>query len=562
MIFGDTPVSEAEGAILAHSVKLASISFKKGRRLSAEDLAALAEAGIETVIAARLEPGDVHEDAAAGRIAEAILGPGLTASAAFTGRANLVVARRGVLVVDRARLDALNRIDEAVTLATLAPFDLVEPRQLAATVKIIPFAVSGAALTRCLEAARAGAGPLVRVAVLRPRPVGLVQTRLPGMKESILDKTRRVVDARLAALDGAPAIELRCRHDAAEVAAAIESLRGRGAELVLISGASAIVDRRDVVPAGIERAGGVIDHFGMPVDPGNLLLLGHIETTPVLGLPGCARSPKMNGFDWVLRRLIADLAVDRDAVTAMGAGGLLKEIAARPLPRAAAVEAPLVEAPLVETPPVEAAAEVPRAPRIAALVLAAGQSRRMGPDNKLLAEVNGKPMVVRAVEAVLASQAEPVIVVTGHQRDRVEAALAGLGQRSVHNPDYAQGLSTSLHRGLAALPAGTDGVVVALGDMPRVEAAAIDRLIAAFNPLEGRAICVPTWHGKRGNPVLFARRFLAEMQEIAGDIGARHLIGEYPELVAEVAMDETDAGHGVLLDVDTPEALAALKETG
>ncbi len=553
MIFGDTPLSEAEGAILAHSVKLGSISFKKGRRLSAEDLTALELAGVETVIAARLEPGDVHEDAAAGQIAEAILGPGLSSSAAFTGRANLVVARRGVLVVDRARLDALNRIDEAVTLATLAPFDLVEPRQLAATVKIIPFAVSGAALARCLEAARAGAGPLVRVAALRPRPVGLLQTRLPGMKESILDKTRRVVDARLAALDCTPAIALRCLHDAAEVAAAIQTLRRRGAELVLISGASAIVDRRDVVPAGIERAGGTIDHFGLPVDPGNLLLLGHIETTPVLGLPGCARSPKVNGFDWVLRRLIADLAVDRDAVAAMGAGGLLKEIAARPLPRAAAVEAAPVEAPPVE---------VPRAPRIAALVLAAGQSRRMGPDNKLLAEVDGKPMVVRAVEAVLASQAEPVIVVTGHQRGRVEAALAGLESRSVHNPDYAQGLSTSLHRGLAALPAGTDGVVVALGDMPRVEAAAIDRLIAAFNPLEGRAICVPTWDGKRGNPVLFASRFLAEMQEIAGDTGARHLIGAYPELVAEVAMDETDAGHGVLLDVDTPEALAALKEAG
>ncbi len=572
MIFGDTPLSEAEGAILAHSVKLDPIVFKKGRRLSAADLATLAKAGIETVIAARLEPGDVHEDAAAGQIAAAILGPGLSLSAAFTGRANLVVAQRGVLVVDRARLDALNRIDEAVTLATLAPFDLVEPRQLAATVKIIPFAVRGAALARCLEAARAGAGPLVRVAALRPRPVGLVQTALPGMKESILDKTRRVVDARLAALDGTPADEVRCRHDAAEVAAAIETLRGRGAELVLISGASAIVDRRDVVPAGIERAGGVIDHFGMPVDPGNLLLLGHIEATPVLGLPGCARSPKVNGFDWVLRRLIADLAVDRDAVMAMGAGGLLKEIAARPLPRAAAVEIPPVEAPPVEAPPVEAppvetapievAAEVPRAPRIAALVLAAGQSHRMGPDNKLLAEVDGKPMVVRAVEAVLASQAEPVIVVTGHQRDRVAAALAGLGLLSVYNPDYAQGLSTSLHRGLAALPAGTDGVVVALGDMPRVESAAIDRLIAAFNPLEGRAICVPTWDGKRGNPVLFARRFLAEMQEIAGDVGARHLIGEYPELVVEVAMDATEAGHGVLLDVDTPEALAALKETG
>ena len=548
MIFGDTPLGEAEGAILAHSVKLDTARFKKGRRLSADDVAALESAGFETVIAARLEPGDVHEDAAAGRIAEAILGPGLTMSAAFTGRANLVVAERGVLVIDRARLDALNRIDEAVTLATLAPFDLVEPRQLAATVKIIPFAVGGPALVRCLEAARAGAGPLVRVAALRPRPVGLVQTSLPGMKASILDKTKRVVDARLAALDSAPSDELRCRHDAAEVAAAVRTLRDRGAELVLISGASAIVDRRDVVPAGIERAGGVIDHFGMPVDPGNLLLLGHIEETAVLGLPGCARSPKVNGFDWVLQRLIADLPVTRDAVMAMGAGGLLKEIAARPLPRAEAVE----------TQPVE----VPRAPRIAALVLAAGQSRRMGPENKLLAEIDGKPMVVRAAEAALASRADAVIVVTGHERDRVEAALAGLDLRSVHNPDYAQGLSTSLRRGLAALPAATDGVVVALGDMPRVEAAAIDRLIAAFNPLEGRAICVPTWDGKRGNPVLFASRFLAEMQDIAGDVGARHLIGEYPELVVEVAMDEIDTGHGVLLDVDTPEALAALKEAG
>ncbi len=553
MIFGDTPLSEAEGAILAHSVKLGAVRFKKGRRLSAEDLAVLAAAGIETVIAARLEPGDVHEDAAAGRIAEAILGPGLIASAAFTGRANLVAARRGVLVVDRARLDALNRIDEAVTLATLPPFALVEPRQLAATVKIIPFAVGGAALLRCLEAVRAGAGPLVRIAALRPRPVGLIQTRLPGMKDSILDKTRKVVDARLAALDGAAAEELRCGHDAAEVAAAIDTLRGRGAELVLISGASAIVDRRDVVPAGIERAGGVNDHFGMPVDPGKLLLLAHIGSTPVLGLPGCARSPKVNGFDWVLRRLIADLAIDRPAVTAMGAGGLLKEIAARPLPRAAAVEIPEVEAP---------PAEVPRAPRIAALVLAAGQSRRMGPTNKLLAEVAGKPMVVRAVEAALASQADSVIVVTGHERGRIEAALAGLAVRFVHNPDYAQGLSTSLHRGLAALPAGSDGVVVALGDMPRVAPAAIDRLIAAFDPLEGRAICVPTWNGKRGNPVLFASRFLAEMQEIAGDTGARHLIGEYPDLVAEVAMDETDAGQGVLLDIDTPEALAAIEDAG
>ena len=551
MIFGDTPLGEAEGAILAHSVRLGSIGFKKGRRLSAEDLAALGRAGIETVTAARLEAGDVPEDAAAGAVAAAILGEGLSASAAFTGRANLVVGRRGVLVVERARLDALNRVEEAITVATLMPFELVEPRQMAATVKVIPFAVPGEALERCLAAARAGPGPLVRVAALRPRPVGLVQTSLAGMKESLLDKTKAAVDARLAALDCAPADELRCAHGEAEVARAIETLIGRGAEMVLVSGASAIVDRRDVVPAGILRAGGAIDHFGMPVDPGNLILIGHIEATPVLGLPGCARSPKVNGFDWVLQRLIADLAVGRDEVMGMGAGGLLKEIPARPLPRAAAVEA--VEAP---------AAAAARAPRIAAVVLAAGQSRRMGPANKLLAEVDGKAMVAHAVEQALASRAAPVVVVTGHQRKAVEAALHGLDVQFVHNPDYARGLSASLHRGLAAVPGEAEGVVVCLGDMPRVEAAAIDRLIAAFDPLEGRAVCVPTWGGKRGNPVLFARRFLAEMQEIEGDTGARHLIGEYPEVVCEVAMDETGAGQGVLVDVDTPEALAALKSAG
>ncbi len=548
MIFGDTPLGEAEGAILAHSVKLGPVSFKKGRVLSADDLAALEKAGVTGVVAARLEDGDVHEDDAAGAVAAAILGEGLGVSAAFTGRANLVVDRRGVLVVERARLDALNRVEEAITVATLTPFELVEPRQMAATVKVIPFAVPAETLERCLAAARAGDQPLVRVAALRPRPVGLIQTSLAGMKESILDKTKAAVDARLAALDCAPADELRCAHTEAEVARAIETLIGRGAEMVLVSGASAIVDRRDVVPAGIARAGGAIDHFGMPVDPGNLILIGHIEATPVLGLPGCARSPKVNGFDWVLRRLIADLAVGRDEIMGMGAGGLLKEIPARPLPRAEAVEA--------------AAAAVPRAPRIAAVVLAAGQSRRMGPENKLLAELGGKAMVVQAVEQALASRAAPVVVVTGHQREAVEAALHDLDIRCVHNPDYARGLSTSLHRGLAAVPAEADGMVVCLGDMPRVEAAAIDRLIAAFNPLEGRAVCVPTWGGKRGNPVLFARRFLAEMQEIEGDVGARHLIGEYPEVVCEVAMDETGAGEGVLVDVDTPEALAALKSAG
>jgi molybdenum cofactor cytidylyltransferase len=277
----------------------------------------------------------------------------------------------------------------------------------------------------------------------------------------------------------------------------------------------------------------------MPVDPGNLMLMGSLGDRPAVGLPGCARSPKVNGFDWVLQRLVAGLPVAPQDVMRMGGGGLLKEIASRPLPRAEAVEQ---------------SSGVPRAPRIAAIVLAAGQSRRMGHVNKLLAEVDGKPMVSHVLDSLTASQAKPVTVVTGHDYAAVEKVLPKKGFTLTHNPDYASGLSSSLRRGLAALPENIDGVLVCLGDMPRVSPTVIDRLIAAFNPTEGRAICVPTWQGKRGNPVLFARRFFAEMQDIAGDTGARALIGEHAEVVCEVAMDD----DAVLLDIDTPEALAAL----
>ena len=548
MIFGEMPLDQAEGALLAHSIKLGSVSFKKGRVLSARDIEALRGQNLKQVTAARLEPGDVPEDQAATAIAEAIQGSGLDLSAAFTGRCNLIVKQRGLLVVDRERLDAINLVDEAMTVATLVPFELVEARQMAATIKIIPFAVGDGVLQRVLDLAASTGNPVIRVAPLRPRQVGLVQTSLPGFKESLLEKTLGTVNGRLAALDCPPVFERRCDHRATAVAEAIADLRAADCELIVVSGASAIVDRKDVVPAGIEAAGGVIDHFGMPVDPGNLLLLAHQNETPILGMPSCARSPKLNGFDWVLQRLLADLPLDARDIMAMGAGGLLKEIASRPLPRAQAVSSTATQH----------GTEPPRAPRIACVILAAGQSRRMGPRNKLLAEVDGKAMVRRVVETALASQAEPVVAVTGHEAEKVTAALAGLPVTLTHNPDFAAGLSGSLHRGLAALPDEVDGALVCLADMPLVDAAVLDRLIAAFNPVEGRAICLPTWRGKRGNPVLFGRQFFAEMQGIAGDLGARQLIGDYTELVAEVSM----ADDAILQDIDTPEALARVAGVG
>jgi len=545
MKFGEVPVGEAEGAILAHSLKLGATVLKKGRVLLRADLDAIAAAGLDHIVVARLEPGDLREDEAAGRIAAAAAGPNITVANAFTGRANLFAEARGLLVFDRDRLDRLNLVDEAVTLGTLPPCAVVEPRQMVATVKIIPFAVPETAVAKAADFAAAGP-PLLRVAAFVPRDVALIQTRLPGLKESILDKTRAVTEQRLAALGCRLVSEERCDHTAADLTPHIAVAIKSDADLVFVHGASVIVDRRDVIPEAVVAAGGRIDHFGMPVDPGNMLLLCHIGDTPVLGLPGCARSPKVNGFDWVLERLVAGLPVGRDEIMKMGAGGLLAEIPSRPLPRAEASPAPAAK---------PAQKKVPPGPRIAALLLAAGQSSRMG-SNKLLAEIDGRPMVARVAQRLLSSHARPIVAVVGNQADQVDAALGKLPVERVRNPAFAEGLSSSLKAGLAALPEDIDGVIVCLGDMPLVAGRDLDRLIAAFNPLEGRAIIVPTRRGKRGNPVLWAKRFIPEMAELAGDVGAKHLIGEHAELVCEVEMDS----DGVLVDIDTPDALAALRD--
>lgn len=538
MIFGTLPTAQAEGAVLAHAVQAAGVDFKKGRRLSADDIARLVAAGVADVMAARLAPDDVHEDAAAAGIAAAVAGPEIRRGPAFTGRVNLFAEDAGVFAVDREAIDRLNRIDEAVTIATLPAFALVTPRQMVATVKIIPFAVPGPAMA-AVRQLLAATGPTLRVAPFQALRYGLIQTRLGGTRPKVLDKTAEITARRVAAVGGTLLAERRCTHDVPTLAREIRAALAGGSQILLIAGASAITDRRDVLPAAIERAGGRIAHFGMPVDPGNLLLLAHIGEVPVLGLPGCARSPKLNGFDWVLQRLAAGLPVGRDDITGLGVGGLLTEIPTRPQPRAGAQPS--------------AAGH----PNVAAIVLAAGQSRRMGATNKLTAPVDGKPMVAHMVDAALASRASTVVVVTGHQADAVRLALDGRPVRVIHNPDFAGGLSTSLKAGIAALPEDTDAAIICLGDMPLVTAADLDRLVGAFDPTEGRSIVVPTWNGKRGNPVLWDRRFFAAMGELSGDVGAKHLIGENGELVAEVAMDR----GGVLVDVDTPEALARLETT-
>ena len=543
MRFGETPIDEAAGAILAHSWRANGVNFAKGRRLSADDIAKLKAGGVATVVAARLDPEDIHEDEAAAGVAKALAGEGIEVTAPFTGRCNHFAREAGLAVIDHARIDELNELDESVTVATLPPFARVEPRQMVATVKIIPYAAPRTAVARAIDVAKSANRPMVSVARFQAMRAGLVQTRLPGTRDKVLDKAVGTTSKRLTSLGSTLAGERRVAHDSKAIAGALAELKAEGCDLFLIAGASAIVDRQDVVPSGIEAAGGKVTHFGMPVDPGNLLLTGELDGLPVLGLPGCAKSPKYNGFDMVLERLAARLPVGRAEIVRMGSGGLLAEIASRPQPRDDS----------------ETEGEGPQqAPRVAALVLAAGRSTRMGGPNKLLADAKGVPLVVHAVKAALASQAVEVVVVLGHMEEQVRPAIEKAAPpksrlRFVTNPDFAEGLSTSVRAGIAALGANIDAAVIQLGDMPGVGAPLLDRLIAAFSPVEGRSICVPTVGGKRGNPVLWARRFFPEMTALSGDSGAKHLIGEHADLVCEVEM----TGEAAITDIDTPEALDA-----
>jgi molybdenum cofactor cytidylyltransferase len=357
------------------------------------------------------------------------------------------------------------------------------------------------------------------------------------MKESLVAKGAAAVEARLASLGIALRPAVAVPHETGATAAAVAA--APAGDMVLILGGSATSDPDDVGPAAVAAAGGRLIRFGMPVDPGNLLFLGEQAGRPVVGLPGCARSPALNGADWVLERLAAGLKVTGPDIAAMGVGGLLKEIPLRPQPRAGGGAEP---------------APAGR-PRVAAILLAAGAGRRMRGADKLLEPVaDGRPILRAAAEAALASQADLTVAVLPPGAEARRAALAGTGVEIVEAADWAEGMAASLRAGLRAVADRAEAVVVLLADMPEVGPGAIDRLIAAFDPAEGREICrAVSAAGEPGHPVLFGRRFFETLAGLTGDRGAREVLREAADFVTDVPTP----GRGAVVDLDTPEAWAA-----
>lgn len=330
MKFGDVAIADANGAILAHSITISGRKLAKGTVLADGDLEMLRAAGLAEVTVAQLETGDISEDRAAAQLAASLVPDagkaGLNVGKAFTGRVNLNAVGPGIAYVDAEAITALNQIDPMITLATLPPLTRVGARTLVGTVKIISYAVSEVALRRACDAARGAIGvhPVVR------RGATLILTRVPGMKETLVTKGQEAVTARLRALGLHLDAVVVVDHNIAELSAA---LGGSASDMALILTGSATSDAYDVGPEAVRAAGGVVSRFGMPVDPGNLLFLGDVTGVPVIGLPGCARSPALNGADWVLERIACDVPVGSLDIARMGVGGLLKEIPLRPQPR-------------------------------------------------------------------------------------------------------------------------------------------------------------------------------------------------------------------------------------
>ncbi len=540
MKFGRIATDQAAGAVIAHSLRVMGRKWKKGRLLSPYDVDVLLEEGIDTVVAARLEPDDVDEDAAAEALARILAGEGVEIRPAATGRCNLYSTCKGLLEIRTEHIDRINLVDEAFTVAVLPPYSKVYEGQLVVSVKIIPFAVSREQLNVCITVAAKGFAP-VNIYPFEAKTIGLLQTRTAWFNSALLRKGASLLTQRAYALGSEIVIEDVCDHDEVSIAASLRTLLKKNLDLIFVLGATAIQDRGDVIPQAIVDCGGCIEHFGMPMDPGNLLLLARRRQTIILGLPGCVRSPKRNGFDFVFERIAAGLGITKEDIMRMGAGGVLTEPSRRPQRR---------------TEPSQAAAAIENK-KIAAVVLAAGQSRRMGSENKLLKKIGQDSVVKMVVSDLAASKVDHMIVATGHEQEKVVAELAEFKISVSHNADFPNGLSTSLRTALAKVPTDCHAVLICLGDMPFVGDALIDSLIDAFDPQAQQNICVPTYCGKRGNPVLWDRRYIQEMMEVRGDVGAKHMIGDYEEFVIEVATDNA----GVLTDLDTPQAFAQAAES-
>lgn len=525
MKFGEFPIDECLGAILAHSLYLdGRLILKKGTVLEKDHLEKIGSFGHEKLTIAKLSVDDVEENEAARRVAECFLADGLYANDASTGRVNILAEKKGLFLADRELINKINLVHPDITVATLNEFAFVEEGGLVATVKIIPYGVDKKHLEK-IEAIEKGA---IGLAPFKAQKVSALFTDNRSLKESVKRKTEANLKTRIEKAGSVLMETSYIDHELGAVSHALDEMIVK-TDLVILFGAGAISDLEDVIPKAVISIGGKIERFGMPVDPGNLLLIGSKSATKIIGAPSCARSIAENGFDFVLQRLLAGIEVSSNDIAKMGVGGLLHEIPSRPHPRQAKTN---------------------QVKHVAGIVLAAGQSKRMGKANKLLETVSGKPLISHIVEASNQSQLDQLVVVTGHQGKEVRSELGGFVKggkphKFLNNPDYEMGLSSSLITGIKSLDRNVTHAMILLGDMPLISNEIIDELLETIDSNPPNSIIMATAFGKWGNPILWPRCYFDALLELKGDVGAKHIIFENSEHVIEV-----EIGEAAALDID------------
>ena len=529
MKFASVKLNQALGHILAHSVSLKNGILKKGIKLGQREIKKLDLSGLDFVTVAMLEHDDVSENEAAEILACGFLNTGFKTTQAFAGRVNLIAICDGIFTLDAQVINRFNSIEEAITLATLPEFTRVRKGTLLATLKIIPYSVPKMIIDQALECIKCDC---MQLHGFSQRTCDIILTRTDGFKKSLLSKAEKVLKERAAPLRLRVGSCQIVKHTEQAISKAIGTAEN---ELILILGASATSDRRDVIPAGIVSAGGRIERFGMPVDPGNLLVLGKYHNKDVIGLPGCARAPALNGADWVLERICADITLDTSSISRMGVGGLLKEVPDRIQPRM----------------------QRPQKKRGATLVLlAAGSSSRMRGEDKLLRKIGTKTLLRHSVEVALASNIDQCVVVLKKGASDHKKTLQGLPVDIVEVDDAGLGMSASLRAGILAIETKPCAVLVGLADMPDLTPSHYNQVLAAYNPAVNHFIVCPiTPSGQRGHPVLFDTKFVENLAGLKGDTGAKAIVNTVPEWVVDIPMDAA-----VSLDLDTPKAWDAWEE--
>ena len=519
------------GAVLAQTYNLPGKIISKGTFVTNEFVGYFKTGNVKTILCAVPEEGDIHEDEAAEAISSAIDKNHIYADKASTGRVNFKSQSLCLVRYDRDFIKELNLVDESIAFSIVEHNQLLAEGDLIATLKIIPFFMQKKYVDRVIKIL--AKDELFKIHSLKKKEVTLIQTCFEWQKKSIFTATSNVTKARLEALGCSLKKEKLINHDYDTLRAIIRSSVKNEPEILLVSGASAITDRSDCIPKAILSEGGEIIQYGLAVDPGNLLLIGKVGNTTVIGMPGCARSPKLNGFDWVLQLLMADIPINREELADMGAGGLLMEIASRPLPRALAKSVSKRET------------------KVMGVILAAGNSTRMGKDNKLLRNIGDAPLIRNTAIEMLKSDLDSCSIVLGYQSDKVADVIKDLNVNLILNPSWKEGQASSLRAAINTLDSTYSDLLIMLGDLPGIKSSHINSIIEEHLLTDNRKskITIPSFKGQKGNPVIWGRSFFHDLSNLEGDVGGRTLFSEHPAAINILEMNDP----WVVKDADTPE---------